>query len=90
MALEDDIKNTTEKFGGKVKEAAGSATDNKDLKAEGKADQVSADVKDKAADVKDKAAEIGEQAKDFAEQAGSNLKAAFGKLKEGFSEDGNK
>lgn len=88
MALEDDIKNTTEKFGGKAKEAVGNVTDDKELKAEGKADQISAEVKDVAADVKDKAAEIGEQAKDLAEQAGANIKAAFGKLKEGFSDEG--
>ena len=43
----DDIK-------GKVKEAAGDLTDNKDLEREGKADQAAGKVKDGVDKVKDK------------------------------------
>ena len=53
MALGDDIKNTTEKVVGQGKEAVGKATDNDRLVAEGKADQVKADVKQAASDVND-------------------------------------
>lgn len=51
----DDIK-------GKVKEAAGDLTDNKDLQREGKVDQGIADVKDKVGDVADK---VGDKLKDI-------------------------
>lgn len=40
---------------GRVKEAAGALTDDKDLKAEGKADQIGAKVKDVLENVKDRA-----------------------------------
>lgn len=53
MALGDDIKHTVEKVVGQGKEAVGKATDNDRLVAEGKADQVKADVKQAASDVKD-------------------------------------
>lgn len=39
---------------GRVKEAAGNLTDDKDLEREGKIDQASATVKDKITDVTDK------------------------------------
>ncbi len=51
----DDIK-------GKVKEAAGDLTDNKDLEREGKVDQGKAEVKDKVGDVADK---VGDKLKDI-------------------------
>ena len=54
MGLADDAKNKAEELKGRGKEAAGSATGNDDLKAEGKGDQASADLKQKAADVADK------------------------------------
>jgi uncharacterized protein YjbJ (UPF0337 family) len=47
MANTDDMK-------GRVKEAAGSLTDDKDLKNEGKVDRASGAVKDKVEDAKDK------------------------------------
>jgi uncharacterized protein YjbJ (UPF0337 family) len=53
MGLDDRIENTAEKTGGKVKEAAGNATGNEDLRAEGKVDQAKADVKNAGEDVKD-------------------------------------
>jgi uncharacterized protein YjbJ (UPF0337 family) len=46
MANTDDLK-------GRVKEAAGDLTDDKDLKREGKADQAVGKVKDKIDDVAD-------------------------------------
>lgn len=51
----DDIK-------GKVKEAAGDLTDNKDLEREGKVDQGKAEVKDKVGDAADK---VGDKLKDI-------------------------
>jgi len=39
---------------GRVKEAAGDLTDNKDLEREGKVDQATGTVKDKVGDVADK------------------------------------
>lgn len=53
MALGDKIKHAAEKVGGKGKEIAGEATDNDRLKAEGKADQVKAEMKQAAEKVKD-------------------------------------
>lgn len=53
MGLADDAKNKAEELKGRGKEAAGSATGNDDLKAEGKGDQASANLKEKAADVAD-------------------------------------
>ncbi len=54
MGIDDKIKNKTEDLVGRGKEAAGAATDNDSLKAEGKADQTKAGVKDKIENVKDK------------------------------------
>lgn len=53
MGLGDKISNAAEDFGGKAKEAAGNATDNDRLKAEGQADQVKADAKKVGESVKD-------------------------------------
>ncbi|ORM38001.1 CsbD family protein [Williamsia sp. 1135] len=53
MGLADDAKNKAEELKGRGKEAAGSATDNKDLKAEGQGDQASANVKQKVTDAAD-------------------------------------
>jgi uncharacterized protein YjbJ (UPF0337 family) len=53
MGLGDKIDNTAEKLGGKGKEAAGKATDDRSLEAEGKGDQVKADLKQAGEKVKD-------------------------------------
>jgi uncharacterized protein YjbJ (UPF0337 family) len=45
MGLGDKIENAAEKAGGKGKEAAGNATGDENLKAEGKADQAKGDLK---------------------------------------------
>ena len=44
---------TTDDAKGRVKEAAGDLTDNKDLKNEGKVDKATGSVKDKVGDVSD-------------------------------------
>ncbi|MCW2622624.1 MAG: CsbD family protein [Frankiales bacterium] len=49
----DKIKNKAEELGGKGKEAAGDATGNDDLKAEGQADQASGNLKQAGEKVKD-------------------------------------
>jgi uncharacterized protein YjbJ (UPF0337 family) len=53
MGLDDKIDNAAEKLGGKGKEAAGAATGDDRLKAEGKADQSKADLKQAGEKVKD-------------------------------------
>jgi uncharacterized protein YjbJ (UPF0337 family) len=53
MGLDDKIKNTAEKLGGQGKEAAGEATDDESLKAEGKGDQAKSDLKQAGEKVKD-------------------------------------
>ncbi|KRE60512.1 CsbD-like protein [Arthrobacter sp. Soil736] len=45
MGLGDKIKHAAEKLGGKGKEAAGDASGDESLKAEGKGDQVRSDLK---------------------------------------------
>ncbi len=54
MGLDDKISNKTEELGGRAKEAAGAATNDESLRAEGRTDQKKASVKEKVEDVKDK------------------------------------
>ena len=49
----DKMKNKAEEVGGKGKETVGEATDNRDLQAEGKADQVKGNLKQAGEKVKD-------------------------------------
>ena len=53
MGFDDKVKNAAEDLGGKVKEGVGKLTNNERLEAEGKADQVKADVKKAGENVKD-------------------------------------
>jgi uncharacterized protein YjbJ (UPF0337 family) len=53
MGADDKARNMAEDAGGKAKEAAGKMTDDERLEAEGKADQVSADVKQTGEKIKD-------------------------------------
>ncbi|KRF19337.1 hypothetical protein ASG90_20880 [Nocardioides sp. Soil797] len=53
MSFADKAKNAVQDATGKVKEAAGSATDNDDLEAEGKTDQAEASVKNAGEKAKD-------------------------------------
>jgi uncharacterized protein YjbJ (UPF0337 family) len=55
---------TTDDLKGRVKEAAGDLTDDKDLKNEGKTDRASGKVKDAIDDVKDKADDVVDSIKD--------------------------
>ena len=55
MGLGDKVSNAGVNVAGKVKEATGKVTHNRDLEAEGKADQASADVKQAGERVKDAA-----------------------------------
>jgi uncharacterized protein YjbJ (UPF0337 family) len=49
----DKLKNKAEELQGQGKEAVGDATDNRDLQAEGKADQASGSLKQAGEKVKD-------------------------------------
>lgn len=53
MGLDDKFKNAAQDLQGKGKEAAGKATDDERLEAEGKGDQVSANLKQAGEKVKD-------------------------------------
>ncbi len=53
MGLDDKMENTADKLAGKGKEAAGQATGDERLEAEGKGDQVKADLKQAGEKVKD-------------------------------------
>ncbi|WP_330180414.1 CsbD family protein [Nocardia sp. NBC_01503] len=53
MSLSDKISNKAEELGGKAKEAAGNLTDDDNLRAEGKADQVESGLKGAMENVKD-------------------------------------
>ncbi|MFI5735864.1 CsbD family protein [Kribbella sp. NPDC051587] len=53
MGVGDKMKNAADAAKGKIKEATGDATDDRDLQAEGQADQTKADLK-----------QAGEKAKD--------------------------
>ena len=53
MGLDDKIKHGAQEATGKAKEAAGNATDNDDLAAEGQKDQTKANLKQAGDDVKD-------------------------------------
>jgi uncharacterized protein YjbJ (UPF0337 family) len=53
MGLDDKIGNAAEKLGGKGKEAAGEATGDDRLRAEGQSDQAKGDLKQAGEKVKD-------------------------------------
>lgn len=53
MGTEDKAKNVGEDWKGKAKEAAGSATGDRELEAEGKADQSKSSLKQAGEKVKD-------------------------------------
>ena len=53
MSAADKIKNAAEDLTGKAKEAAGKATGNERLEADGRGDQAKADVKKAGENVKD-------------------------------------
>ena len=53
MGLDDKIDNTADELKGKAKEATGKATDDEQLEAEGKGDQMGANLKQAGENVKD-------------------------------------
>jgi uncharacterized protein YjbJ (UPF0337 family) len=53
MGLKDKAENTGEKLQGKAKESAGRHSGDRDLEAEGRADQSKSDVKQAGEKVKD-------------------------------------
>ena len=53
MGLDDKIGNAAEKLGGQGKEAAGNASGDDNLKAEGQGDQAKGDLKQAGEKVKD-------------------------------------
>jgi uncharacterized protein YjbJ (UPF0337 family) len=53
MGLDDKVDNAADRLAGRGKETVGAATDNEDLKAEGKGQQAEADVKDAGEKAKD-------------------------------------
>lgn len=61
MGIADKFSNKAEEVGGRAKEAAGAATGDEDLKAEGQGDQASSTVKKGAEKAKDKANEVAEK-----------------------------
>ena len=53
MGAMDKVKNKTEELKGVAKQKIGSATDNRDLQAEGKKDQAKGDLRQAGEKVKD-------------------------------------
>lgn len=53
MGAHDKVKNKGEEIAGKIKEQVGELTDDEKLEAEGKADQVKANLKQAGENVKD-------------------------------------
>ena len=53
MSTGDKIDNATQDAQGKIKEAVGKSTDDEQLEAEGKGDQIGADVKKAGENIKD-------------------------------------
>ncbi len=58
MGLKDKIDNAAENVAGKAKEAVGRGTDDKDMQAEGQADQASSKIKTAGENVKDAVKDI--------------------------------
>jgi uncharacterized protein YjbJ (UPF0337 family) len=58
------MDNDLDQAKGRIKQAAGDLTDNKDLKKEGKADETAGKVKEFVEDMKDKAEDLIDNVKD--------------------------
>jgi uncharacterized protein YjbJ (UPF0337 family) len=63
MSVGDKFNNKTDDLGGKAKEAAGKATGDDRLEADGKTDQAKAGMKNAAENVKDAAGDVGDKIK---------------------------
>jgi uncharacterized protein YjbJ (UPF0337 family) len=53
MGFDDKVENQSENLAGKVKEGVGKATDDEQLEAEGKGDQVKSNLKQAGEKIKD-------------------------------------
>jgi len=60
MSAEDKMENAADRVAGRGKEAVGAATDNEELRDEGRGQQTEADVKDAGEKVKDAADKDGD------------------------------
>jgi uncharacterized protein YjbJ (UPF0337 family) len=60
MGLDDKLDNTKDRLTGRAKETAGAATDDEELRAEGRGQQTEADIKDAGEQVKDAAGKVGD------------------------------
>ena len=58
MGFDDKLDNEKDRLAGRGKEVAGAATDNEQLRAEGRGQQTEADVKDAGEKVKDAADDV--------------------------------
>ena len=58
------MSGTSDQAKGRIKEAAGSLTGDKDLQSEGKADRLAGEVKEKVEHANDKVEEVIDKAKD--------------------------
>ncbi|MFL6129934.1 MAG: CsbD family protein [Mycobacteriales bacterium] len=58
MGLDDRLDNAKDRVAGRGKEAVGAATDDEELRAEGRGQQTEADVKDAGDKVKDAAGDV--------------------------------
>jgi uncharacterized protein YjbJ (UPF0337 family) len=67
----------TDQAKGRVKEAAGSLTGNKDLESEGKADRRAGEAKEKLDHAKDRVEEVIDKAEDKAEEVVDKVKDAL-------------
>lgn len=63
MGIFDKAENKAQDVAGQAKEKIGEATDNKDLQAEGAADQGEAGLKDVGEKIKDAASDVGDKIK---------------------------
>ncbi|MDQ4102798.1 MAG: CsbD family protein [Actinomycetota bacterium] len=63
MSFTDKAKNKVQEVVGKAKKKIGEATDNKDMQAEGQADQTQAGLKQAGENVKDSAADAKDATK---------------------------
>ena len=60
MGVDDKLDNAKDRAAGRVKEAAGAATDDERLREEGRVQQTESDIKDAGEQVKDAARKVGD------------------------------
>lgn len=60
MGLDDKLDNAKDRVAGRAKETAGAATDDQDLRNEGRGQQSEADIKDAGEKAKDALGKVGD------------------------------